>query len=327
MSAADSSDVVVAVDDLVKSYRKAKAPAVDGVSFEVRRGDFFALLGPNGAGKTTTISVLTTTLLPTSGSVRVAGHDVVHESAAVRRRLGIIFQHPSLDVNLTGEQNVRLHAILYRLFPYRPTYRSMPAAYRSAVDDLAQMLGIGAEIFRPVRTLSGGMKRKLEILRSLLHRPEVLFLDEPTAGLDPISRRDLWGYLRAVQAESGTTVFLTTHYLEEAESADQVCVIARGRVVADGTPDELRRRLVGRSLLLLDSPDRGALRESLHLLGASFIEREAFEVVADATAAQRIVSAVGVPLSLLVTHAPTLEDAYLDIVSAASTAEVEAVDA
>lgn len=318
------SDVVIAVNDLVKTYRKSKANAVDGVSFGVRRGDFFALLGPNGAGKTTTISILTTTLLPSSGAVLVAGHDVVEASDDVRRRIGIIFQHPSLDVNLTGEQNVRLHAIMYGLYPYRPSYRSMPAAYRNSVDELAGMLGIGAEIMKPVRTMSGGMKRKFEILRSLLHRPDILFLDEPTAGLDPTSRRDLWGYLRGVQAESGTTVFLTTHYLEEAESADQVCVIAKGRVVAHGSPAELRQGLVGRSTLLLDSADRAGLRADLDRIGASYTESSTFEVTAEAAAAQRIIGAIGVPLSLVRTHEPTLEDAYLEIIG---STEEETADA
>ncbi len=230
---------VIEVDGLVKRYRKATAAAVDGVSFDVPAGEFFALLGPNGAGKTTTISVLTTTLLPTAGTVRVAGCDVTDDPAAVRpaavrRSVGIIFQQPSLDLHLSGEHNVRLHAILYGLFPYRPSYRAMPAAYRSAVSELAGLLGIERDIFRPVRTLSGGMKRKLEILRSLLHQPRVLFLDEPTAGLDAASRRELWAYLRRVQSDSGTTVFLTTHYMEEAERSDRVCVIASGRVVAAG---------------------------------------------------------------------------------------------
>ncbi len=318
-------DAAVHVEDLVKTYRKATESAVAGVSFTVRPGEFFALLGPNGAGKTTTISVLTTTLAPTSGTVRVAGHDVVRESAAVRRRVGIIFQNPSLDRNLSGEQNVRLHAILYGLHPYRPSYRAMPPAYRSAVAELADLLGLGDDIFKPVRTLSGGMKRKLEIIRSLLHRPDVLFLDEPTAGLDPASRRELWSYLRDVQRGSGTTVFLTTHYLEEAEHADQVCVIAQGKVVATGSPGELTQRLVGRSLLLLDGPDRDGLRADLGRAQATFTGAGPFEVIADDAEAQRVISAVGVPLTLVRTHAPTLEDAYLEIVGARR--DEETVDA
>ena len=305
---------VVEVDGLVKRYRKAPAAAVDGVSFDVGPGEFFALLGPNGAGKTTTISVLTTTLLPTAGSVRVAGCDVVASPAAVRRSVGIIFQSPSLDLNLTGEQNVRLHAILYGLFPYRPSYRAMPAAYRRAIGELAGLLGIERDIFRPVRTLSGGMKRKLEILRSLLHRPKVLFLDEPTAGLDAASRRELWAYLRRVQSDSGTTVFLTTHYMEEAERADRVCVIASGRVVAAGSPAELTRRLAGRQLLLLDADDRARLRAELRARGIAFEEGTPLRIPAGDGDAHRVLRMIETPLTVVRTHAPTLEDAYLDIV-------------
>ncbi len=304
----------IEVDGLVKRYRKAKTPAVAGISFDVRAGEFFALLGPNGAGKTTTISVLTTTLQPTTGSVRVAGHDVVADAAEVRRRVGIIFQQPSLDVNLSGEQNVRLHAIMYGLHPYRPSYRSMPRAYREQVDELATLLGIQRDIFRPVRTLSGGMKRKLEILRSLLHRPNVLFLDEPTAGLDAASRRELWAYLRRVQAESATTVLLTTHYLEEAEGADRVCIISDGQVVATGSPAELTRRLAGQQFLYLDAADRSRLRGELHTLGVAFDEAAEFRVATADGDVHRLLRAISTPLSVVRTHTPTLEDAYLDIV-------------
>src|ERR671936_2729835 len=183
---------VVEVECLVKRYRGAPHNAVDSVSFGVGAGEFFALLGPNGAGKTTTISILTTTLAPTSGRVRIAGVDVRRDPAAVRRQIGIIFQNPSLDMNLSGEENVRLHAILYGLYPYRPAYRLMPAAYRRQVGDLAAVLAMESDMFRPVRTLSGGMRRKLEIIRGLMHRPRVLFLDEPTTGLDAASRRSVW---------------------------------------------------------------------------------------------------------------------------------------
>ncbi|MDQ6695639.1 MAG: ATP-binding cassette domain-containing protein, partial [Chloroflexota bacterium] len=203
---------IIEVNDLVKRYRKADANAVDGVSFSVEQGELFTLLGPNGAGKTTTISILTTTLAPTSGSVTIAGHDVVSDAGAVRRNVGIIFQNPSLDVNLTAEENVRFHAILYGLYPFRPFYALMPRAYREQVRDLAAVLGIEGDLFKPVKTFSGGMKRKLEIVRSLIHRPSILFLDEPTIGLDPASRRSLWEYIRWVRKEHNTTVFLTTHY-------------------------------------------------------------------------------------------------------------------
>ncbi|HEY7909324.1 MAG TPA: ATP-binding cassette domain-containing protein, partial [Thermomicrobiales bacterium] len=146
---------MVAVERLVKRYQRAPHNAVDGVSFAVGTGEFFALLGPNGAGKTTTISILTTTLAPTSGSVRIAGLDVRTEAAAVRKQIGFIFQNPSLDMNLSGEENVRLHAILYGLYPYRPSYRLMPAAYRRQIVDMAAMLAMEFDLFQPVRKLSG----------------------------------------------------------------------------------------------------------------------------------------------------------------------------
>src|SRR4030095_8382939 len=190
--------------------------------------EFFTLLGPNGAGKTTIISILTTTLAPTSGTVHIAGYDLARDASNVRRQVGIIFQHPSLDQNLTAEENVRLHTVLYGLYPFRPTFSMMPRAYRDQVQMLAAILGIQNELFRPIKTFSGGMRRKLEIIRSLTHQPRVLFLDEPTLGLAPISRRDVWDSLIEMRAKSGTPVFLTTHYLEEAEQADRVCIIDKG---------------------------------------------------------------------------------------------------
>jgi ABC-2 type transport system ATP-binding protein len=235
----------VEVQNLVKRYRAAAINALDYVSFDATEGQLFCLLGPNGAGKTTAVSILTTTLRPTSGRVRVAGVDVGSDPTGVRRQIGVVFQGSSLDLNLTGEENVRLHAVLYGLYPWRPSYRLMPSGYRRAVDALAGLLGVGDHMGRPVRHLSGGTRRKLEILRALLHQPRALFLDEPTAGLDPEARRSLWGHLRLVREEQGTTVLLTTHYLDEAEDADRVCVIARGRVVELGSPDELKRRHPG----------------------------------------------------------------------------------
>jgi ABC-2 type transport system ATP-binding protein len=185
---------IIEVRDLVKRYRGAEANAVDAISFEVASGEFFVLLGPNGAGKTTTISILTTTLAPTAGTVRIAGFDVDRESSRVRREVGIIFQKPSLDLNLTAEENVRFHAVLYGLYPFRPSYRLMPRAYKRQVEELAAVLGVERELFQPIKTFSGGMSRKLEIIRSLVHRPRVLF---------PTSRRS--GSTRPALATSGST--------------------------------------------------------------------------------------------------------------------------
>jgi ABC-2 type transport system ATP-binding protein len=238
----------IEVCGLVKRYRGARVNAVDGVSFQVRGGEFFCLLGPNGAGKTTTVSILTTVLEQTSGDVRIAGRDVRTDQAGVRREIGVVFQELALDQNLTAEENLRLHAVLYGLYRWRPLYRWMPAAYRSQVQDTAAVLGLADLLGRPVRTLSGGQRRRLEIVRALMHKPRVLFLDEPTAGLDPQSRRDLWAHLTDARARLGTTVLLTTHYLEEAEAADAACVLARGRIIDSGSPAELKRRHGAESL-------------------------------------------------------------------------------
>ena len=307
---------MIEVSDLIKRYRKADRNAVDGVSFSVAPGEFFALLGPNGAGKTTTISILTTTLAPTSGRVLIGGADAVADPAEVRRQVGIIFQKPSTDKNLSGEENVRFHAILYGLYPYRPLFRMMPAEYRRQVTDLADLLGLGSEIFKPLKTLSTGMTRKLEIIRGLMHRPKVLFLDEPTAGLDAASRRNLWDYLKDVRETSSTTVFLTTHYLEEAEEADRICILDKGRVVKLGTPDELKSDLL-QEYLVLDAADRPALLRELERRGLAVKEKGPFQVILNGHSPQDVIRSIDTELTVLKTHAPTLEDAYLRIVGTA----------
>ena len=251
----------IEVRALVKRYRGADRNAVDGVSFDVPEGQFFGLLGPNGAGKTTVMSILTTTLSATSGSVCIAGRDLAGDRAGIRREVGVVFQQPSLDANLTGEENIRLHAVLYGLYPWRPLRRMMPAGYHRRVDELADMLGARDALDRPVRTLSGGTRRKLEIVRALMHRPAVLFLDEPTTGLDPEARNDLWAYLHGMRARHGTTVFLTTHYLAEAETADALCVLSGGQVIERGTPAEIK----GRHTRIAPPPQPGPTLEDTYL--------------------------------------------------------------
>ena len=308
---------IIHVENLVKRYKNTQANAVDSISFDVAPGEFFVLLGPNGAGKTTTISILTTTLAPTSGKVEIAGYDLVSEANKVRESVGIIFQNPSLDQNLTAEENVRLHACLYGLYPFRPTFWLMPRAYQKHVTDLAAILGIEKEIHKPVKTFSGGMKRKLEIIRSLIHKPHgVLFLDEPTTGLDPLSRRSLWDYLTQVRSEYETTVFMTTHYLEEAEQADTICILHHGKVVAKGTPDDVKSRLVD-NFLLLDAADRGALRTELLTLQIPFVETPLFKIELNGDkkrSPQYILKAVDTPLTTVKINTPTVEDAYLAII-------------
>jgi ABC-2 type transport system ATP-binding protein len=303
---------MITVEHLIKRYKRMEINVVNDISFTVAPGSFFALLGPNGAGKTTTLSILTTLLLPTSGTVIIAGYDVLKQARAVRETVGMIFQQPSLDLNLTGEENIRFHATLYGLYPFRPSYRLMPRAYREQIETLSTLLGIRGDLFRSVKTYSGGMKRKLEIVRSLLHQPKVLFLDEPTAGLDPSSRRTLWDYLRLVRKEHGTTVFLTTHYLEEAEQAESICMMKKGQIVARGTPAQIKAELV-REYVLIDAEDRTALRAELIHLQLPFVETPQFRLPLKAGAIHATLKAIETPLTSVQTHTPTLEDAYLEI--------------
>ena len=304
---------IIEVENLTKRYKGAKDSAVNAISFSVRAGEFFTLLGPNGAGKTTTISILTTTLNPTSGTARIAGYDIRRAASTVRQNIGIIFQQPSLDFNLTAEENVRFHAVLYGLYPFRPTFSTMPRAYKQQVLELASLLGLGQEMGKTVKKFSGGMRRKLEIIRSLLHKPSVLFLDEPTAGLDPVSRRTLWEYLRQVRRERGTTIFLTTHYLDEAEDADQICIINHGSIVASGSPEQVKSQLT-ETYLLINAEDRSQLRGELRRLKIEFTETSSFKINLRGTEVQKIIKAIETPLSSVKTHDPSLEDAYLEII-------------
>lgn len=304
---------IISVKNLVKRYKKAKINAVDDISFEVAEGEFFTFLGPNGAGKTTTISILTTTLSKTSGDVQIAGFDLDKDSSKVRQNVGIIFQNPSLDQNLTAEENIRFHTILYGLYPFRPTFSMMPDSYKKRVKELSDVLGLKGEIFNPIKTFSGGMKRKLEIIRSLMHKPKVLFLDEPTIGLDPLSRKNLWEYLKSVRKTEKTTIFLTTHYLDEAEEADHVCIINKGKIVSYGTPQQIKQRLID-EYLLLDAKDKDKLRAELNKLQLEFAEEDVFKVSVNHTGAQKIIQSIKTPLTLLKTHNPSLEEAYLEII-------------
>jgi ABC-2 type transport system ATP-binding protein len=304
---------VLKIEHLVKRYKKAEKNAVDDISFAVAPGTLFTLLGPNGSGKTTIISIVTTMLAPTSGSVQIAGYDLATQALQVRRQIGVVFQKPSLDLNLTAEENVRLHATLYGIYPYRPAYRLMPAAYRNQVSSLAAILGIEKELFKPVNTFSGGMKRKLEILRSLLHQPTVLFLDEPTTGLDAESRRGLWDYLRQVRATSNTTIFLTTHYLEEAERADQLMIINHGRIVSTGTPQQIKDDLT-RPMLFIDTDERERLRTELTQANVAFTEEQFFSLPIESQLVHQFLQQITTPLNMVRTNSPSLEDAYLHLI-------------
>ena len=223
---------MIRVDHLTKKF--GDFCAVDDISFEVGRGEIFAFLGPNGAGKTTTIKMLTTLLEPTSGVLQIDGLDPRTHSNEVRKRFGIVFQDPSLDSELTAQENMELHGVFYHV----------PRKIRSErIEYLLRLFELWERRSVPVKTFSGGMKRRLEIARGLLHTPKILFLDEPTLGLDPQTRNQLWTHVRNLSQSEAVTVFLTTHYMDEAERvAQRIAVIDHGKIVAQGSPGELREQ-------------------------------------------------------------------------------------
>lgn len=308
------TDPIISVSNLTKKYHKADKKAVDNISFDVTPGEFFCLLGPNGAGKTTTISILTTTLQKTSGTITIAGFDLDKQESLVRKNIGIIFQNPSLDQNLTAEENVRFHSVLYGVYPFRPLFSLMPKEYQEKVLHLSEVLGIKKQIFSPIKTFSGGMKRKLEILRSLIHNPKILFLDEPTSGLDPLSRKNLWEYLKEVRETQKITIFLTTHYLEEAEGADRVCIINDGKIISLGTPTQIKKHLV-QDYLLMNSRTPTKLEEELTKKKISFEKKSNYyQIALNNQSAQSVIQQIKTPLSTLKIHDPSLEEAYLEII-------------
>lgn len=306
---------IIQVEQLTKKYKRAKEPSVNGISFSVHPGEFFAFLGPNGAGKTTTISILTTTLSKTSGVVKIAGADLETDARKVRQQIGILFQNPSLDYELTAEENIRLHVSIYGIYPYRPLYRMMPKAYKERVAELAKMVGLKDELFKKLKTFSGGMKRKLEIIRSLMHNPKILFLDEPTQGLDAESRRSLWEYLQHIRQKENITIFLTTHYLEEAEGADRVCIINKGKIALAGTPEEIKNHLLVKKTMNLDAANRKQLIEEL---ATNFCDYEEWEhgvkVYYDQKTPHGLLQQIKTPLTKLEIKVPSLEEAYVDLI-------------
>jgi len=231
-------DLVIGVDNLVKQYKDFYA--VDGISFNVKKGEIFAFLGPNGAGKTTTIKMLTTLLKPTAGSLTIAGFDPVNEKMDARKAFSVVFQDPSLDEELTAYENMEFHAVFY----------SVPKdVMKKRIEHLLKFVGLWDRRDSLVETFSGGMKRRLEIARALTHHPKILFLDEPTIGLDPQTRDSIWKYIRELNKTEKMTVFMTTHYIEEAEKvADRVAIIDNGKILQIGSPKELIKLTKTKSL-------------------------------------------------------------------------------
>lgn len=291
--------------------------AVAGVDLSVGAGEIFGFLGPNGAGKSTTVRMLTTLLSPTEGSARVAGFDVASETEDVRLRIGVALQESALDPKQTGREILDLQGRLYGL----------DAPVRAArIAELVELVDIGDAIDRMVATYSGGMKRRLDLAASLVHRPEILFLDEPTTGLDPVSRTMVWDEVRKLNRESETTIFLTTQYLEEADSlCDRVAIIAKGKIVAEGTPADLKRSIGADVIIARVATDdvTRALTSLRNVSGLGHVEATGDTIVVGVPNGGAAISPVAVALSdadvrviELTMRTPTLDDVFLETTGA-----------
>jgi ABC-2 type transport system ATP-binding protein len=300
---------VIEVNDLAKRF--GDLTAVDCVSFDVEEGELFGFLGPNGAGKTTTINMLCTLLKPTSGSASIAGHDVATDQNGVRQAIGLIFQEPTLDERLTAWQNLTFHALLYDVDK---------TLFDERTEELLEMVELTDRIKESVKKYSGGMKRRLEIARGLLHRPRVLFLDEPTIGLDPQTRSHIWEYLHRVRESEGTTLFLTTHYMDEAEQCDRIAVIDHGEIIALDTPENLKG-LVGGDVVTIavenDTAVTRVLAERLDLETRSGADNTlVVEVDNGGAAIPRIIDTLtheGHEVTSVQLARPTLEDVFIKL--------------
>jgi ABC-2 type transport system ATP-binding protein len=298
-------DCVVQSVGLGKDYGKIRA--VEALDINVGRGEFFGFLGPNGAGKTTMIHMLTTLLRPSRGYAIVAGHDVVEEPLEVRKNVGLVFQETTLDPELSAEENLRLAGRLYGL-------RAADLGHR--IDEVLGLFELQARRHDRVRTFSGGMRRLVDLARGILHRPAVLFLDEPTLGLDPVNRQRVWAYLERLAGEEGMTLFLTTHYLEEAEPCDRVVIVNHGSVIAQGTPEQLKRELGGkeRIALVVQDPDAELRADIASRTGVDpWPTDEGMMLTVDSAEAvlPKLLPLLGTRIESLSVRRPTLDDVFV----------------
>jgi ABC-2 type transport system ATP-binding protein len=293
----------IVVRGLAKRYDQVNA--VRGVDFEVASGEVFGFLGPNGAGKTTTISMLCTLVKPTAGSASVAGHDVVRERDDVRRNIGLVFQDPTLDNYLTGEQNLKLHAELYGI-------QSDLVAPR--MRQVLEMVGLWDRKDSPAGTYSGGMRRRLEIARGMMHSPRVLFLDEPTIGLDPQTRRSIWTYIAELQEREEITIFMTTHYMDEAEWCDRIAIMDNGQIVALDAPGTLKAQ-VGTDRVMIHTDDDemaiAALKDRFGIEARMAEGAVTFGVPGGEEFVPRLFAELGVPIQGVSVSRPTLDDVFM----------------
>ena len=302
-NAGDTAAAVIQLQELRHQYGDRTALA--GVSFDVRAAEIFGLLGPNGSGKTTTFRILSTLMVPSGGRALIMGHDVAREPGAVRRSIGVVFQEKSIDIKLSAEENLMLVGHVYGL---------RGAALKKRVREMLERVGLADRAKEKAETFSGGMQRRLELAKGLLHHPSVLLLDEPTTGLDPGARRDLWQYLHILRDEERVTVLVTTHLMEEAEGCDRLAIYANGSVVALGTPAELKSE-IGGDVILLESeqPDslaqRIAQRFGLH--PTVLDHRVRLEIEAGHRFVTDVVEAFPGEIQGVSVHKPSLEDVFI----------------
>ncbi len=293
----------IEIKGLIKEFDGIRA--VDGISLEIEYGEIFSLLGPNGAGKTTTISILATLLKPTKGKAKVNGYDVVTQAAKVRHSIGIVFQDPSLDDRLTARENLDIHGRLYHM---------KKDERKKRIEEVLEMVELRERADSLVKTFSGGMRRRLEIARGLMHKPRILFLDEPTLGLDPQTRRHIWNYIEKLRDE-GVTVLLTTHYMEEADKlADRVAIIDRGKIIALGSPSELKDSIGGDVIKIkCSNADKMAAILSSNGFNAMIVDNE---IIIKAKKAEKEIPRIfslakGIEIKSIMYKEPSLEDVFI----------------
>jgi ABC-2 type transport system ATP-binding protein len=297
--------VIIKVENLTKRFDGITA--VNDISFEVEEGTIFGFLGPNGAGKTTTISILCTLLSPTSGKASIAGHDCMKEPAEVRRAIGIVFQDTTLDKDLTAYENLIFHAYLY----------SVPKdEMQDRVENSLKFVDLYERRDDLVKKFSGGMKRRLEVARGLIHKPRVLFLDEPTLGLDPQSRTNLWEFITKLPEKHNVTVFMTTHYMEEAEVCDRIAIIDKGKIIAMGSPEELKRTIGGDVVYMRTTDNMNVKEEIERLLKLSVTEKDGeLYMTCDMgdTCIPEMMRKIGEKVISVRLQRPTLNDVFLKL--------------
>jgi len=299
------TDYIIKVENLIKRF--GKLAAVDDISFSVAPGEIFGFLGPNGAGKTTTINILCTLSKPTSGRATIDGLDVVRQQSQVRQSIGLVFQDPSLDERLSGIQNLRFHALVYNI----------PASVREQrIEQMLRMMELWDKRHSEVRTYSGGMKRRLELARGLLHYPKVLFLDEPTLGLDPQTRNRIWEYILELRGREGTTIFLTTHYMDEADKAERIAIIDHGKLVAIDTPERLKK-IGGKDIISVKTDDNDRAAGEIKLRYQIEARRDSdgltFEVANGEEFLPTFIKEFDTKILGVSLHRPSLDDVFLKL--------------